>query len=425
MNPSIHGLHGGRRRQTGVAALTLAALMLSFCLLLLGGYVTFRSRSVSLGAEEQARALQWAEDATTGFALVNGRLPCPAAERGKAEDCAAGAKGWLPVETLEPFASTALDGKNRLHMLYLLYRGADVLPDDPDLGVVSEGFVPALADGSPVSSYPRILSGADLCGKLRAAFSAPDGGTGSPPRWQMGDETSGSPHRSDRAHVGKAPVTGADANVAYGLAVAAHGIGSGDDRDADMLSPVLSSPRRAHDALYDDMVRAISGPRLYRTLGCAANTASLDALAVAQNFFADADGSRASNIAGGESMTKVQAPVVAGSAVGVVADIADMADSRQAIATAETKKIMATFRLPSPVAAAEILLQEKAIFDATIATGLAGVAIVRGTIGTVIEGVYMNRYQTVAKQADERTSVWAGGTDVLSMADSRGINDQK
>lgn len=167
----------GRNRQRGIAALSLAALTVLFCAMLLAGGLLPRSGSASASVEDQMKSMDWAQNAISSFIATRGRTPCAASERGGEEDCALKGKGWLPLKTLQSITSTAGYASNP-DTRYAAYRGAAITPDDPDLAADSDGFIPTVADGSPLPDYPTVVGGGRHLWEITGIVSPPcRGGT--------------------------------------------------------------------------------------------------------------------------------------------------------------------------------------------------------------------------------------------------------
>jgi prepilin-type N-terminal cleavage/methylation domain-containing protein len=98
-----------RQSQRGFTLAELAIVTLILALLIGGTVLTFSAQSTAREAADTQRSLELAREALIGFALKNGRLPCPATPASNGEELFSGAVGasacsvWsgaLPVVTL-------------------------------------------------------------------------------------------------------------------------------------------------------------------------------------------------------------------------------------------------------------------------------------------------------------------------------------
>lgn len=401
-------------RQRGAAALVLAAMMVIFTGTLVGTYYLGSRSASSVARFEQVESLRWAQESITGFAAANGRLPCPASSPDGTENCTAGfAKGWLPTAAIEQFGSTPA-ARGRMPLRYLAYRGAGV-GADPDLATLDDAYQPALAAAvTAPAAYPSLVSGVDLCGKLRAA-ALPHGSS----RWQTGAAPTGATARPARANV---PVTnggGSVMNVAYGLAAAPIGTAKSDAGLNADIAPQLESPYRAVDNAYRDVVRVVDFAALSDALSCPVVMASLDTLSTAATWTADSAGAREGAIKGSQALIDLQKVIVSAAAIGVVAAELDI---RNVVAKGIESAALVARETPFLPASAEAVASGTAgIATAAAALPLAEIDRVRAVAGTVVEGAYMLTYVAAREKAD-RSYVWNGSASILAMADRQGIS---
>ncbi|MDO9403492.1 MAG: hypothetical protein Q7T87_05640 [Polaromonas sp.] len=404
-----------KRRQKGVAAIGLAAMVLLGSAALLGTYVATRSVQQPVSVEDQIQTVLWARQAIANFAAVHGRLPCTSGS-GKTEDCSRGGKGRLPMDTLLAFSGAPpASVRVRRDIYYMYYAGNGTAPADPNLGVVSEAFQPSLADASPAADYKPLASGLDLCAKIHTLGSS---GSATPPRWMFGAAASSGPGDDKRAHIPHPDGSGSIFNVAYGLAVGTGSPGTDSGLNADMSSLAMESPSRLHDAKYQDLVAVADFNSLGRELRCDTALASLDTLAVGQSYIADAQAFRDGNMTLGDSMTKVAGPIVAGDALSVTAAVIDVKNALWDVVTAAARIVVFTSTLQWP----RIPPQVASIGAAISGKALGMVDLARGAVGLSVDASYMTAYQKVQAEAEKNTSVWSGGPALLEAADKAGMN---
>jgi prepilin-type N-terminal cleavage/methylation domain-containing protein len=95
-----------KNRARGFTLTELAVVFLIVGLLMGGAIMTLSAQMEQRTYEETQRRLQAARDALLAFALVNGRLPCPAAPNANGDESPAGGactnwyNGFLPARTL-------------------------------------------------------------------------------------------------------------------------------------------------------------------------------------------------------------------------------------------------------------------------------------------------------------------------------------
>ncbi|RYX90359.1 MAG: hypothetical protein EOO28_29655 [Comamonadaceae bacterium] len=336
VRPRQRSLVNNPHRQAGVALMTMAVALVLFGAVLLAGTLAMQSRGGGKTATDQQLQARQAEQAINGFAAVYGRAPCPSVRKNGPEDCSGPAKGWLPVETLEKtgllFGAPA---EQQADVRYLVYRGHGSYDPDPDLaepapylsGAVgtgsASGFVPSVVDASALPGYPAISSSVDLCGKLRSLLPNPDPSR----RWESGDPVLDGPGRVDRAHIPLPAAPGGAAvlmNVAYAVAVAAPDQARPvPDVNANFSVLKMESPANPPPGGHYDVVRVVDPRAFYRTLACGAAIASLDNLAVATSWSADAAGLRQGNIDGGKQIMDMGIPIAVGDGAFVISEVID------------------------------------------------------------------------------------------------------
>jgi hypothetical protein len=374
------------RGQSGVAALGLAAMMVLFVGTLLGS--EYLGKTPLSPDDEQASVLRWAEDAVNGFALVQGRLPCPSRTPGGLENCGtASGKGWLPVASIEPLSS-ATGSRAPAHVVYAVYRGTGGA--DPDLAAADDAYQPTSA-----SDYPHIVSnGVDLCGKLRDAR----------------------PTRSDRASVVSSTGSSGFAHVAYGLAVAPRGMVVDSALNAGP-SPRLEDPLRRIDATYHDRVRGVDFDALGRTLSCSLTLASLDTLAIAAKWPDESVSSRSDTIDASKQIEKIEAVIISSEGVDLISSAIDTVDSIWTGAQAQQLVAVATPGLPATLPI--FTLGTAGIATSLVANKMAIADTVANALGLITESAYAGTYGNLARKA-ERSRVWASATPLLAAADAIG-----
>jgi prepilin-type N-terminal cleavage/methylation domain-containing protein len=96
---------GFRRAASGFTLVELAVVMAIVALLLGGLMFTLSAQTDQRQFEESRRRLEQARELLIGFAITNGRLPCPAPSTGGDESPSGGGtctsmSGWLPAKTI-------------------------------------------------------------------------------------------------------------------------------------------------------------------------------------------------------------------------------------------------------------------------------------------------------------------------------------
>lgn len=231
------------RRARGFSLIEVAVMLVAIGLVSLV-LVQFLATATTQRREAAGRdLLQRADDALLAFAMVNSRLPCPAAPGTGVEDCSIGQVGLLPYRTLG-----VPDAGARLIRYGVLRRPAD-RKLDADLARRLDRFDPMqVLGGGLATEFPLgNANGVDLCWALRTAESAP----------------------TDPAflHVTRpdAPTTLAG-HVAYAVALPPPGRAFGG-RQAT-TSPAFDSPRRRSGPDHADRVLAVGLDQLWTRMRC-------------------------------------------------------------------------------------------------------------------------------------------------------------
>jgi type II secretory pathway pseudopilin PulG len=257
----LRGMRPRRRRQSGLSLLQVMLLLVLLSAVVAAAFQTLQSGRDGDNALSQEQALAWADNAVAAFASAHSRLPCPAATVDGAEDCAIGAKGYLPTLTLATAAGMeasliGASGPGQLPgpVLYAVNRGADA---DTDLAAAQERYAPLDNDGNARTTFTRkdgsefaydAVNGLDFCRALVAASEAP--------------ATDATAHTRDHA--------GGTLNIAYGVAVAGPTPGESGrfDRENDGDAVAFNGPWTLSDSSYDDRVRVRSFQALAESSGC-------------------------------------------------------------------------------------------------------------------------------------------------------------
>ena len=242
------GLYSGFSLWELVVILTILAGLIT-AVLTLAPRLVKRNQS-----ENQLRLLHQVERQLRGFAVANGRLPCPDGDGDGIEDCALGAINALPYKTLG--LGGADFGLGRIALRYGVYRNAGA---GADLAALVDRFNPTDADGK-VHMFSQ-LSSLDFCDALDKAAAASPG--------------TGMVYIRDAA--------GLQRNVAYSVAVAglrdADGVNGLFDGLNGQAGVGFAAPNVAPSSGYDDMVLARSFSALAQALNCDITRNSLDSLA--------------------------------------------------------------------------------------------------------------------------------------------------
>lgn len=237
------------KRQHGFSLLEL-----SVSLVVLGLVSLLLLRFLGQAAQEhrgtaQRELLQRADEALLTFAMVNSRLPCPAAAGGDgAEDCGLGQVGILPYRSL------GLPDLSARRVRYGVLRRAQAdMQNDADLAINRDRFEPLqvtveksyiampTAQGNP--------NGLDLCQALRNAIRlTPDAG-------YLHTTLPGQPGTLGR-------------NVAYALALPGDGAFGGQQAST---APAFDSPQRPNAPDFRDQVVAVGSEQLWARMRCGDN----------------------------------------------------------------------------------------------------------------------------------------------------------
>lgn len=293
-----------RTSQRGVAAISLAALLVAISALLLVSQREAMMGSEASRVEGQINANQWAENAINAFAFAHGRLPCPADVQNGPEVCDGRPKGWLPVSTLENDNGDLVGAQRRQPVSYIVYKGSGEAAD-PDLTRLSEeSFQPKVNGTTTVPGYDKVKSLADLCQKLQDI-------TGNLARAKVDNEFASGRFRDDRAAV-TYTYSGPAKNVQVAYAIASAQFakptdsGSLDPGESEektsvnfnMKSLILEPPDRPQTQKYSERVLGVQASNMFTQLGCASVMISLDAIATASAFTSLGVGARDGNIIG-------------------------------------------------------------------------------------------------------------------------------
>ncbi len=210
-----------------------------------------------ISAQQQVAVVQRdllvrADDALSGFAFANFRLPCPASDGGGNENCAL-ALGMLPWKTL------GLADAGASNIKYGLYRKANAASPwlDLDFAVAKDRFRPLQVlntSGAPIALETLLgkTNGLDFCFALSAAAG------------KTLDTTAVNTVSGNNTY-----------NVAYALALPGLLDADGDGNMFDGLqatqtaaSPAFDAPLRPMSATYDDKVWAQGFDALFGKLSC-------------------------------------------------------------------------------------------------------------------------------------------------------------
>lgn len=232
------------RCQSGFSMLELAMVLvvLGLVTVLLVNFLGTATRE----RRELASAdlLTRADDALLAYAMINSRLPCPAADGSGLEDCSGAQVGRLPFRTL------GLPDASARNMRYGVLRRAASRKQDADLARAWDRYDPLQVIGGKTGTELALggaPNGIDMCWALRNAQSAPAD--------------------SGFLHVARpeAPSAIAD-NVAYALAL---------PRDGNRFSshqagndPAFDSPRRRASAQFNDRILAVGLDQLSARMRC-------------------------------------------------------------------------------------------------------------------------------------------------------------
>ena len=260
--PSTHLRRtAGHRRQSGLSLLQVMLLLVLLSALLAAAFQVLQSMRDGDHALSQEQALAWADNAVAAFASAHSRLPCPAATVDGDEDCAIGAKGYLPTRTLATAAGIepsliGASGPGQLPgpILYAVNRGIDAATD---LATAEQRYAPLDNEGNARTTFTRsdgtdfaydAVNGLDFCRALLSAAQSP--------------VSAGTAHT--RGHAGDI------LNIAYGVAVAGAtpGESSSFDRGNRSDAVAFEGPWSETASDYDDRVRVRTFQGLAEASGC-------------------------------------------------------------------------------------------------------------------------------------------------------------
>lgn len=220
-------------------------------------------KSLPAFSQHAGNPLDQAAKAIEGFAIANGRLPCPdiSANNTGVEDCTDGAiTGWLPIRTLGISLSEPIR--------YGVYRQSMTLAsNDYDLALLKDRFIPLLPS-SYATTYGIKKNGLDFCiGLLNLTEK---GGT---------------------------VLTAGDLiPIAYGLAAA--GVANADQIDHgayskfDGLNVIVNrfeAAGKPKTNLYDDDTKTVGSAEFFERLGCTQKLAAVNSVGRAAYVAYDVD----------------------------------------------------------------------------------------------------------------------------------------
>ncbi len=369
------------RRQRGVAALGMSLLTVAVAGAALGSALLYQSRNSQSHAGEQRHAMRWAQQAVQDFVSARGRLPCPAASRAGAEDCASGAeKGWLPVASLLSTAGTRLSpAHDSMALRYLVNRGEG--SRTLDLAASGAIYQPEFSPGTRPAAYPTDLVGTmDVCVRLLNAEKA--------------------------------------GNMGYGMAVGAPGAAeSASGINADFTNASLEPPGRATDAIYRDLVAVRTAREVFEAARCGETSASLDAMAVAATWVeATLDVQRA-NVERGETNAKINTLGVMSDGFYLVDSMADLGNGVHNMADNALKKAIAS---TNPFLWPFVPVHAGGVSKALTGIALSAVDTARNAGTLAIRAGQLHAFKNMSRAAIEQP-VWQGALGMLATAQEAGI----
>jgi type II secretory pathway pseudopilin PulG len=353
-------MHASGHRQRGSGLLEIALLVLLVGAAIAAGFVYLKAQVPARQAQAQEQALAWADQAVVAFAAAYGRLPCPAITPGAIEDCGAGAKGWLPAQTLED-VKPRLDADGPGHavapMRYLVYRGAGA-----DLAQATNSYEPWVWDsdsGKPANWGFGAINGLDFCTSLASA------GT----------------HGYDAGQAHTDDPQGAPANIAYGIAAAGMTAGTTGRFDGanNDNGPALESPSRQAGSDYDDRVRVRDFSSLGQAMSCATTLASVESVGRATDVWGAAVSQQENNQQDAQISISNAAVALLLQGADVTEAVGDIVSSTVTLGTisAELAAAITACALPPWVQCALI-----PVFTAAEGIDIAAVAASAGSIAT-------------------------------------------
>lgn len=396
------GLNSHARQQRGIAAITLAAVMVVISSGMVAvAFLTDRTQAQASVAVEQDTTATWAQDAVVGFALANGRLPCAAITRDGSENCTL-AKGWFPTATVSAYGYGPTE-RGRRAVRYGVYRSMGA--SDPDLAAPKDVFQPKDASDKPIYGATTTAGSMDLCESLRLV--APDKSSG----W-MTDAGGATLARKDRTHV---VVNGVVQNVAFAIAVPAQSAQdelSGLNAQAGTMG--FEDPGRAVTSLYRDQVRVMQLGALHERLGCSAAATSLDGAAVASNWGARAVSAKTRNITTFHKTTRYESLLVTAAILDVAADQVGILNLIYTEVTGEVLSFVG-LSVTSKAAGAAAMAMSK------VAQANAFADMALHIIGVGVESANMVLYRAMQDKS-ANTHVWEGADAVVENIDQLGVS---
>ncbi len=395
-----------RARERGVAAIAMALLSMGLAGAAIVSFLLTRSEEAQTQVENQADVLAWADQAVRDYAMVNGRLPCPATSRNGFESCNGAIKGWLPVRTLLGSSATARpEGVTHLPIRYIT-NGAG-------MSTASSAFMPRLESGAPMEDYPtNIVSGTDLCEKVLAV-----GGRQS---FQVSSMVEGVEVQRPlprswlvQADVPLASATWIHSNeLVYGVAVAAQGASDSASGLNASSGNRFELPTRQKSHQYQDLVRVVRPFEFYNHFGCGTTAASLDTMAVAHMWSGVNEGTREGVIGFADKIVDIVRYGLIADGIFLVTQTADLANGvynngGNVIKMAQAASVPWLWHW--------VPVHAQGIVTAVIGMTLTVVDLAISSLNIVMDTMYMAAYQAAADELGA-FQVWTGGLPMLEAA---------
>lgn len=255
------------KNQSGYMLIGIAAVAVLISSLLISAVWFSKSAKYSAEIIDQKSSLKKAENALKVFIILNGRLPCPAAERGGNESCGEKInkqKGWLPIsKLLQLNLITDYDSTVLANIRYLVYRGnEESSPGQVDMSIIKDNYKQKWIVKSPTvfSTTTNVVSLQDTCAKLNS------------PVW--------STYIPALASTKLLPADKASQNIAFALVATKNEFSEINAND----NPEVESPARLQNENYQDIVKIYSNTFLSDYLECQTFSASMNTMLMSSSW---------------------------------------------------------------------------------------------------------------------------------------------
>lgn len=386
------------RHSRGFSLIESAVALAVLGMITMGAITYWKISTQQQTATTQQDLLVRADNAITGFAFANSRLPCPDTNASGLENCSGTTGvGGLPWRTL------GLAEAGARNIRYGVYRHAHSSGWlDADLARSTDRFRPLLATGSPPVALEMLLgqsNGLDFCFALNTASALP----------------------FDATALNTASSNGTTYNVAYALALPglldADGDGNffdGKQATQTAASPAFDAPQRPMSATYDDKVLAQGFDALFSKLSCG------QALAAAGHTHFNAATAAALTSQGLIDYKKQLDINVLSASAAIVSATGTVLTSVAGIATAVATTALATAEAILSYGAVSGIIAAGA-FDVATNAATTIVAAASLTAAIVSEAIAIQRSIDVVPMVNDAATLSASITANAKAADAAGL----